>query len=390
MNTLNDLKDRFPGLSNGWARFDGPAGTQVVDTAIEAMSEWQRSGNNANSHGFFPAAEACDALVEQVSKTMSQLLGADPEGMVFGPSTTANLMALTRAISKTLSPGDEIICTTLDHSANVSPWQIAAEEAGAHVHMAQMNGETGRLPIEAVVSLLTSKTKWVAVSGGSNAIGTMPDIYKITEVAHQNGTRVAVDGVHRTPHVKTDLRSIGCDVYATSSYKWYGPHAGVLWITSDLLSDLPAYKIRPAPSVGAGRWQYGTPSWETLAGIEAAGQFLLDTGMEDIRTHEQKCFKHLLSGLYDMPKVRVVGVTGPDDIGDRAPTLMFLVEGLSPEEVAKRLAESQVAVWDGHNYAVEAMEPLGLHHEQGAVRAGVTAYITEAEVDRLLEAVSSL
>ena len=158
MNTLTDLKDRFPGLSNGWARFDGPAGTQVVDTAIDAMSEWQRSGNNANSHGFFPAADACDALVKQVSSTMGQLLGANPEGMIFGPSTTANLMAVTRAVSKTLSPGDEIICTTLDHSANVSPWQIAAEEAGAHVRMAEMNGETGRLPTEAVADLLTSKT----------------------------------------------------------------------------------------------------------------------------------------------------------------------------------------------------------------------------------------
>ncbi len=390
MNTLNDLKDRFPGLSNGWARFDGPAGTQVVDTAIEAMSEWQRSGNNANSHGSFPASRECDALVDRVSETMGQLLGANPEGMVFGPSTTANFMALTRAVSKTLSPEDEIICTTLDHSSNVSPWQIAAEEAGAKVRMAQMDGKTGRLPVEAVTNLLSNKTKWIAVSGGSNAIGTMPDVSKITEIAHQNGTRVAVDGVHRTPHIKTDIEAIGCDVYATSSYKWYGPHAGVLWITSDLLSDLPAYKIRPAPSEGAGRWQYGTASWETLAGIEAAGQFLLEAGIENIREHEQKRFQRLLSGLYDMPKVHVAGFTGPDDVVDRAPTLMFLVDGLSPENVAKHLAESQVAVWNGHNYALDAMEPLGLDQEQGAVRAGVTAYITDADVDRLLEAVSSL
>ena len=390
MNTLNDLKDRFPGLSNGWARFDGPAGTQVVDTAIEAMSEWQRSGNNANSHGFFPAADACDALVEQVSNTMGELLGTNPEGMIFGPSTTANLMAVTRAVGKTLSPEDEIICTTLDHSANVSPWQIAAEDAEAQVLMAEMNGETGRLPVEAVTDLLTNKTKWVAVSGGSNAIGTMPDIASITEAAHANGTRVAVDGVHRTPHVKVDIGEIGCDVYATSSYKWYGPHAGVLWMASDLLADLPAYKIRPAPSEGAGRWQYGTPSWETLAGIEAAGKFLLDVGMENVSSHEQERFKRLLSGLHEIPKARVVGVTGPDDVIDRAPTLMFLVEGFSPENVAKHLAEAKVAVWDGHNYAVDAMEPLGLHLEQGAVRAGITAYIDDEEVDRLLEAVSSL
>ncbi|HIG25416.1 MAG TPA: cysteine desulfurase-like protein [Acidimicrobiia bacterium] len=390
MNTLNVPKTRFPGLSNGWARFDGPAGTQMVDSSIEAMADWQRSGNNANTHGSFPAAQACDDLVDEVSATMAQLLGADAEGMIFGPSTTSNLMSLTRAIGATLRPGDEIICTTLDHDANVAPWLLAAADAGAVVRMAEFDGATGRLAPQAVGDLLTDRTRWVAVTGGSNAIGTMPDIAAITDLAHAAGALVAVDGVHRTPHRVTDVGAIGCDAYATSPYKWYGPHAGVLWLSPELRDVLPAYKVRPAPETGGGRWQHGTPSYETLAGINAAAQFLLTTGMDNIAAHENQVFARLVGGLYDLPGVRVLGSTGPDDLAERAPTLMLMVEGQAPLSVAEHLARAQVAVWDGHNYAVGAMEPLGLHHEEGAVRAGVTAYITDQDVDRLLSAVASL
>ena len=302
MADLTDISSRFPGLADGSARFDGPAGTQVVDSAIDAAAEWQRSGRNANSHGAFPAARACDALVERVDDVMGELLGANPAGMVYGPSTTANMMSLTRA------------------------------------------------------------------------------------VAHASGARVAVDGVHLTPHRAGNLSEIGCDVYATSSYKWYGPHAGIMWVEPTLLDELAVYKVRPAPERGPGRLQYGTPSWEALAGVEAAARFLLDTGFEAIEAHEATRFSRLLTGLGDLPGVRVVG---PPDTADRAPTLLFLVDGHSPEAVAARLAESRVAVWHGHNYAVEAMGPLGLD-EAGGVRAGVCVYIGDDDVDRLLAAVAAL
>ena len=384
MNDLTDIQTRFPALSDGWARFDGPAGTQVVDTAIDAMSEWQRSGRNANSHGAFPAAQACDDLVDQTSETMGELLSADPSGMTFGPSTTANMMALTRAIAVDLKPEDEIICTTLDHDSNVAPWMLAARDSGATIRMAEFDPATGRLEAEAVINLITQRTKWVAVTGSSNVIGSIPDVASITTAAHEVGAKVAVDGVHLTPHRKVDINEMGCDVYATSSYKWYGPHAGIMWIEPNVLNDLSVYKVRPSPEKGAGRFQYGTPSWETLAGIKEAAKFLLSIGFESIVEHESVRFERLLSGLIDIPKVRVLG---PQDNKDRAPTLMFLVEGKEPEEIAQEIAKAEVAVWDGHNYAVEAMSPLGLG-EKGAVRAGVCIYIGDRDVDRLLEVVS--
>jgi len=384
MNDLTDIQTRFPALSDGWARFDGPAGTQVVDTAIDAMSDWQRSGRNANSHGAFPAAQACDDLVDETSEIMGELLSADPEGMTFGPSTTANMMALTRAVAVDLKPEDEIICTALDHDANVAPWMLAARDSGSTIRMAEFDSNSGRLEAESVINLISSRTKWIAVTGSSNVIGSIPDVASITTAAHEVGAKVAVDGVHLTPHRKVDINEMGCDVYATSSYKWYGPHAGIMWIEPEVLNDLPVYKVRPSPEKGAGRFQYGTPPWETLAGIKEAAKFLLSVGFDSIVEHESARFERLLSGLIDMPKVRVLG---PHDNKDRAPTLMFLVDGKEPEEIAQKVAEAKVAVWDGHNYAVEAMNPLGLD-EKGAVRAGVCIYIGDKDVDRLLEAVS--
>ncbi|MBC8484056.1 MAG: aminotransferase class V-fold PLP-dependent enzyme [Actinobacteria bacterium] len=351
--------------------------------AIDASAAWQRSGNNANSHGSFAAAAACDDLVETVSATMGELLGAEPDSMVFGPSTTANMMALTRAIGRGLGPGDEIVCTTLDHDSNVAPWLLLARDTGATVRMAELDPGTGRLAAESVIDLIGPATRWVAVTGSSNAVGAIPDVAAVTAAAHRAGAKVVVDGVHLTPHRCVNVGALGCDVFTTSSYKWYGPHAGIMCVEPGLLEELDAYKVRPAPESGPGRLQYGTPSWEALAGVDAAARFLLETGMDVIAAHEAIRFARLLDGLHGIETVRVVG---PADTADRAPTLMFEVEGLAPLTVAERLAAAGVAVWDGHNYAVEAMAPLDLDSEAGAVRAGVSLYTTDDEVDHLLDA----
>lgn len=388
MAGVTDLRHRFPaiteGMHQGWARFDGPAGTQVVDSAIEATAAWQRSGNNANSHGSFPAADACDALFEQVQATMGELLHADPYGFMIGPSTTANVFSLTRAIGRDLRPGDEIVCTRLDHDSNVSPWLLVAEDTGAVVRFADFDTATGRLPVENVASLLGDRTRWVAVTGASNAIGTMPDIAAIAAAAHDAGAKVVVDGVHLTPHAPVDLAAIGCDVYSTSSYKWYGPHAGITWIEPELLDRLHAYKVRPAPATGAGRFMLGTPSYEALAAIDAAARFLLDTGLDVIGAHEGALFERLLTGLLADERVTVYG---PHDLADRAPTLAFGVAGHSPESVARSLAGERIAVWDGDYYALECMASYGI---EAAVRAGIAAYLTVDDVDRLLDAVAGL
>lgn len=383
-----DLRHRFPaiteGAHQGWSRFDGPAGTQVVDTAIEATSAWQRSGNNANSHGSFAAADACDALFEQVQQTIGRLLNASPEHIMFGPSTTANVFSITRAIGHDLRPGDEIICTQLDHDSNVSPWLLVAEDSGAAVRFAEFDPATGRLSPDAVTQLLTERTRWVAITGASNAIGTMPDITAITTAAHAAGARVMVDGVHLTPHAPVDIAAIGCDIYSTSSYKWYGPHASATWIEPELLDQLHAYKVRPAPDTGPDRFMLGTPSYESFAAIDAAASFLLDTGMDTIRTYETALFARLLDGLLSDERVTVYG---PHDLIDRAPTLAFNVAGRQPGDVAHRLADAQVAVWDGQYYALEAMDALGI---EGAVRAGIAVYLTNDDVDRLLDVVHGL
>lgn len=384
---MHAIRDRFPAIDGSWARFDGPAGTQVVEAAIEAAAHWQRSGNNANSHGAFAAAEACDALVDRTSAVMGRLLGASPSGMVFGPSTTANMMALTRAIGRQLNPGDEVICTTLDHDSNVAPWLLLSQDVGVIVRMAQFDPVAGRLTVDSVTDLLGPATRWVAVTGSSNAVGVIPDVAAITTAAHGVGANVLVDGVHLTPHRAVDVSAIDCDVFTTSSYKWYGPHAGIMWVEPDLLDELDVYKVRPAPDKGPGRLQYGTPSWEGLAGIEAAAAFLLEVGLEHIEASEAQRFGRMLDGLHGLAGVRVVG---PQDGAERAPTLMFEVEGHQPGEVASLLAKRRVAVWDGHNYAIEAMVPLGLDAEVGAVRAGISIYTTDEDVDRLLSAVAEL
>tara|TARA_B100000029_G_scaffold504481_1_gene583435 strand:- start:91 stop:1260 length:1170 start_codon:yes stop_codon:yes gene_type:complete len=387
MDELHDIRARFPAIDGQWARFDGPGGTQVVDTAIEAAADWQRSGNNANSLGAFAAAYACDDLVVRASATMGRLLGADPKGIILGPSTTANMMALTRAIGRWVGPGDEVICTALDHDSNVSPWLLMAEDTGCRVQIADFDPSTGRLSVEAVADLVSSSTRWVAVTGASNVIGTIPDVSAITQVAHEVGARVVVDGVHLTPHRQVDVACIGCDVFTTSSYKWYGPHAGIMWVEPGLLDDLDAYKLRAVSDLGPERFQYGTTSWESLAGLDAAAEFLLDVGLDRIAAAETIRFRRLLDGLHDQSGVRVVG---PQDSSDRAPTLMFEVEGFSPSEAASALAEHRVAVWDGSNYAVDAMEPLGLNTKDGAVRAGISAYTNDEDVDRLLAAVADI
>jgi len=388
VSAVLDLRHRFPAITEGnyqgWARFDGPAGTQVVDAAIEAAAAWQRSGNNANSHGQFAAAEACDALVADVQRTLGRLLGADPGGFVFGTSTTANVFSVSRAIGRDLRPDDEIICTRLDHDSNVSPWLQVAADTGAHVRLVEFDMGSGRLPVDAVAGALTDRTRWVAVTGASNAIGTMPDITAITAAAHAGGAKVVIDGVHLTPHAPVDITAIGCDIYSTSSYKWYGPHAGITWIDPSLLEQLQAYKVRPAPDAGPGKFMLGTPSYEAIAAIGTAAEFLMSLGMETIAAHERELFAPLLDALLADERVTVYG---PHDLERRAPTVAFNVAGHSAAEVARALADEQIAVWDGNYYALEAMSSYGV---EGAVRAGVAVYVSPDDVSRLIDAVQRL
>ncbi|MEA2411972.1 MAG: hypothetical protein QOC77_2533, partial [Thermoleophilaceae bacterium] len=290
-------RDRFPGLADGWARLDAPGGSQPVDSAIEAMGAYMRSGGMANQGGAFDGAERVDSLMLEARAAVGELLGGDPRGVVFGPSMTTLTLSFSAAVGRTLSPGDEIVCTRIDHDANVAPWLIAAERAGAAVRFAEPQPDTLELPPEAVGALLSDRTRWVAVTGASNAVGTAPDIRAIAALAHDAGARVYVDAVHATPHRRMDVRALGVDALACSAYKWFGPHGSILWGRPELLEELHPDKLRPSSDDVPFRWETGTPAFESLAGIVAAARYLLETGYDAIQAHEDALMRRMLDGL---------------------------------------------------------------------------------------------
>jgi len=377
-------RDRFPGLADGWARLDGPAGTQMVDDAIEAMAAWMRSGDGANHGGAFKAAERTDALVHDARTSAARLLGATGDTIVFGPSMTALTMRFSATVGRSLRPGDEIVCTRLDHDANVTPWLIAAERAGALVRFAEPEPETLELPARAIEAVLSDRTRWVAVTAASNAVGTIPDLLGIVAAAHGAGARVWIDAVHAAPHRRLDVAALGADALVCSAYKWFGPHIGVLWARPELLAGLQPDKLRPSPDEAPDRWELGTLPFESLAGVRAAADFVVDLDRAAVRAHEDRLLARMVEGLGSIGGVRVHGAAR-----DRTSTVMFSVGGRAPREVAAELARAEVAVWDGNNYALELSSWLGLEPE-GAVRAGAVAYNEAEDVDRLLEAVASL
>ena len=377
-------RERFPGLRDGWARLDGPAGTQMVDAAIEAMADFMRSGHNANHGGAFAAAHRTDELVESARASVGALLGGDPRGVAFGPSMTAMTMRFSAAAGRALEPGDEIVCSRLDHDANVGPWLIAAERAGATVRFADPDPETLELPAAAVEAVLGDRTRWVAVTAASNAVGTVPDLPGIVAAAHAAGARVYVDAVHAAPHRRLDVEQLGCDALACSAYKWFGPHVGVLWARRELLSQLQPDKLRPSSDEAPDRWELGTLPFEALAGVRAAADYVLSADWDAMRAHEEALLDTALTALGGMDHVTLYGAAR-----DRAPTLMFNVRGRTADDVAAALAEREIAVWHGNYYAYELERHLGLA-PHGAVRAGFVHYNDEADAERLLAAISDL
>jgi cysteine desulfurase family protein (TIGR01976 family) len=377
-------RDRFPGLSDGWARLDGPAGTQMVDSAIEAMDDFMRSGRNANHGGMFAAAHATDAVIAEARAACGALLGADPQGVVFGPSMTALTFRFSAAAGRGLGPGDEIVCTRLDHDANVRPWVIAAERAGATVRFADPEPETLELPASAVSEVITERTRWVAITAASNACGTVPELRGVVEAARAVGARVYVDAVHAAPHRELSLRDLGADVLACSAYKWFGPHVGILCADPVLLAEIHPDKLAPSADTVPDRWEWGTLPFEQLAGVAAAAEYVRTTGFDAVREHEDALAHRTLDGLR-----AIDGVTLHGDARDRTPTIMFAIDGLPSRDAAAALAEHEVAVWHGNYYAHELEAHLGLA-PHGAIRAGFAHYNDDSDADRLLTAVASV
>jgi cysteine desulfurase family protein (TIGR01976 family) len=359
----------------------------MVDTAIAAMTDFAASGANANSGGFFRAAAASDAVLDAARASVGRLLGAPVGRIVFGANMTTLTLAFTRAVALTLRPGDRVVGTRLDHDANVTPWRLACEQAGAEHVLAPFDPDTGELDPEVVIALIDERTRWVTVPGASNLLGTIPDLAPIVAAAHDAGARVFVDAVHLTPHRKIDVSALHCDALVTSPYKWYGPHAGALFMRPELRDGLPVAKVRPAADAGPRRWETGTPSFEALAAVDAAARYLLESGMDVIAAEEAEVFRPLLDGLQSMVGVRVFGPAG---MSGRTPTVAFTIDGCEPDEVAQILADHHIAVWSGHSYAVEVVDQLGLARSGGVVRAGVVRYVDAHDVTRLLDAVERI
>ena len=377
-------RDRFPALREGWARLDGPAGSQIVDSAIESMADWMRSGSQANHGGAFKQAHETDELVESTRVACATLLGGDPSGVVFGPSFTALTMRFAATVVRELAAGDEIVCTRLDHDSNVRPWVIAAERSGATVRFAEPVEGSLELPASAVEAVLSDRTRWVAVTHASNAVGTIPDLAGIVAAAHDAGARVYVDAVHAAPHRRIDVAALGCDALACSAYKWFGPHIGVQWARPELLAELQPDKLLPSPDSYPDRWENGTLPFEALAGVAAAADYTRGMDWDAVGAHENALLTAALDGLDAIP-----GVTVHGRARDRTSTVMFTVDGHTSAQAAAALAEHEVAVWDGNYYAHELEHFLGLDPD-GAVRAGFVHYNDEDDVERLLDAVEAL
>jgi cysteine desulfurase family protein (TIGR01976 family) len=376
---LGSVRARFPALASGVAFLDAPGGTQCPQSVIDAIARYLRE-SNANLGGAFAASRRSDELVAEAHAAAAGFLGCRSEETVFGANMTTLNFALTRALGRTLAPGDEILVTRLDHDGNIAPWLELARDHDLRIRFGEIREDT-TLDLEDVERKLTGRTRVVAFPLASNAFGTTTDAVRIAELAHDAGALAWADAVHYAPHRPIDVVALGVDVLLCSPYKFFGPHLGLAYGREELLRSWRPYKVRPAADEPAGsRFETGTLAHELLAGFVAAVEYVADVGWDAIQSHERALGRRFLDGLPE--SCTLYGLVTMDD---RVPTFAFRLDGVAPREVAERLADRQIAVWDGDYYAVEGMERLGLQPD-GAVRAGFVHYNTFEEVDRLLAA----
>jgi cysteine desulfurase family protein (TIGR01976 family) len=404
MLDISTIRSRFPALSRTLdgrpvIYADGPGGTQVPQSVIAAMADFLARGGS-NLGGPFVTSEETDAAVHAARAAIADLFNAArPEEISFGQNMTSITLSLGRALAHTWEPGDEILCTRLDHDANVSSWMAAASEAGAIVKLVDFDPKNGTLHPQRVAEAMTPRTRLVAVTHASNAIGTVVDVAAISKIAHDFGALVFVDAVHYTPHRAVDVQALECDFLAASAYKFFGPHTGALYSRLELSAHLDAVKIRPAPEEPPGKWESGTQSFESLAGVAAAVDYIADLGegssrrervvaaMGQIVEHERALSAAFLDRVGEVAGVRVYGLPTPND---RTPTFALSVDGLTPREVATELGRQGIFVWHGHYYALEVMRQLGVLKSGGLVRIGFVHYNTMQEVDATVAALAEL
>ena len=383
VTTVEAVRARFTALQQPLTFFDGPGGTQVPDSVIDAIADYLRY-SNANTDGPFGTSRRTDALLTNARLTAADFLNATVDEVAFGANMTTLNFALTRTASREWREGDEIVCTKLDHDGNISPWLELAHDRGFVVKFAEVDEEC-RLDLEHLRSLLSDRTRVVAYPWAANSVGTVTPVAEVAALAHEAGALAWVDAVHYGPHGPIDVQSVDADVLVCSPYKFYGPHLGLAFGKRELLESWRPYKVRPADPFPIGhRFETGTLAHELLAGFVAAVEYLQDDiGWDFVLGHERELGQQFLDGLPDA--WRLHGISTMDG---RVPTFAITHEALSPQEAATRLGEQGFAVWHGDYYAVEIMKRLGL--DDGAVRIGIVHYNTADEVARLLDALSQL
>ena len=383
------VRERFPALASRAAYLDGPGGSQVPREVLDAVAGYLRD-SNANLGGAFPTSASSDEVMASGRAAAADFTGGEPAGIAFGANMTTLNFQLAHAVARTLEAGDEILVTQLDHDANVSPWLLVARDHGLVVRKAPIRTDDVTLDEDALEALIGERTRVVAFTLASNAVGSIPDAARIAAAAHRAGALAWADGVHLAPHRRLRAREWGIDVLLCSPYKFFGPHLGIAAIRPDLAESLPADRVRPASEEPPGhRFETGTQSHEAIAGTVAAIGYLrslgggdLDVAFDCIERHETALSERFLAGMPD--DLTLYGIPRPEG---RTPTFCFNLAGEEPRAVAARLAGRDVYVWDGDYYALEPIRALGLG-DGGAVRAGFLHYTTEDEVDRLLEALA--
>jgi len=410
---LAAIRAAFPSLAvelNGQpvVYFDNPGGTQVPQVCIDTITKYLASAN-ANTGGAFLTSQRTDAVLAEAHAAMADFLNAaDSREIIFGANMTTLTFALSRAIGRMLAAGDEIVVTALDHDANIAPWLALQEERGVVVRTANFDPATCTLDMADLRAKITEKTKLVAVGYASNAVGTINDVEVIIGWAREVGAYSFIDAVQFAPHGPIDVQTLGCDFLVCSSYKFFGPHLGILYGRLPLLESVAAYKVRPAQDTPPYKWETGTLNHECLAGLVGTLSYIAEVGrpfidqdaatfpgmtgrrlelhaaMAAIQEHERMLVARLLAGLAAIPGIRIYGLTKESDLARRVPTVAITLEGWTPRALAERLGERGIFCWDGNYYALALMERLGLEERGGALRIGMAHYNATEEVDRLL------
>ncbi len=407
---IDSIRSQFPSLSRTIdgkpaIYLDGPAGTQVPLSVVKRVSDCMLN-HNANRSGCFATSGEVDFIMDQSHEIFADFLGApSAQSIAFGPNMTSLTLQFSRAISRQWKPGDQILVSSLDHDANFTPWVLAAKDAGVEVKTIGIQASDATLDMDSLDELLNERTRLVAVTAASNAVGSMTPIREIAKRVHAVGAELFVDAVHLAPHREIDVVDFDCDYLVCSAYKFFGPHIGVLYGRRNRMMELAPYKLRPAPDSLPGRWMTGTQNHACIAGAAAAVEYLaslseisddgtnrrlrIKDAMTEITSYESQLISRLIQGLVSIPGVKLFGITEIHRLSERAPTVSFQVNGMKSIEVAQYLGTNGVFSWHGNYYALPLTQALGTGPD-GMVRLGCMHYNTMDEIDGTLERLKAI